>query len=136
MKSIFQISLLLILANFNVTAQYSQGAKDSVQIEIQQLTNEWNNAIINRDSLTLDKILASEYSLNGSVNRAIWINNTQHHLTTDTLEILGQLNIIFYGQAVKSEGTFYWKAAYDGKPKIKAKKSKRYMGEKRMAREK
>jgi hypothetical protein len=48
------------------------------------------------------------------------MNNTQHHLTTDTLEILGQLNIIFYGQAVKSEGTFYWKAAYDDKPKINA----------------
>ena len=123
MKSIIISSLLLILIHFNLKAQYSQGAKDSAQTEIQQLTSEWNKAIINRDSLTLDRILAPEYSLNGSVNRSIWMNNTLHHLTTDTLENLGQLNITFYGQAVKSEGTFYWKAAYDGKPRINAEYS-------------
>ena len=122
MKSIILIAVLLFVINFSVTAQYSQSAKDSAQIEIQQLNNEWNKAIINRDSLTLERILTPEYSLYSSMSgftpRNIWINSTLHHFTTDTLETLGQLKITFYGQAVKSEQTLFWKAAYDGNPKI------------------
>jgi len=118
MKIIFLILLICMSGPFHSNAQFSQGAKDSAQNEILQLTNEWNKAIINRDSLTLDKILAPEYSLNGSVNRSIWMNNTMNHFTTDSLAVLGKLNIVFYGQAVKSEGIFFWKASYDGKPGI------------------
>ena len=112
--------LLLVSINFSAQAQFPQSGKDSAQIEIQQLTEQWNKAIINRDSLSLDKILGPEYSLNGSVNRSLWMNNTLHHLTTDSLEILSPLTITFYGYAVKSEGSFFWKAAYDGKPRINA----------------
>ena len=118
MKNTIIIWLLLILSNYPGQAQYSQGAKDSAQIEILQLTNEWNIAIINRDSTVLNKILAPEYSLNGSVSRDIWMNNTLHHLDTDTLKIVIPLVITFYGQAIKSEGTYFWKASYDGKPRI------------------
>jgi len=52
--------------------------------------------------------LAFDFSLNGSVFRSVWMNNTLHHISTDTLEILGQLNVTFYGQAAKSEGLFFW----------------------------
>src|SRR5664279_2407010 len=113
MKIIILITLTSLLAIFTVRGQYSQGARDSAQKEIGYLTNEWNKAILNRDSLMLEKVLAPEYSLNGSLNRSVWINNTLHHFTTDTLEILGRLNTTFYGNAAKSEGIFYWKAAYD-----------------------
>jgi hypothetical protein len=118
MKNTIIIWLLLILTNYSGQAQYSQGAKDSAQIEILQLTNEWNNAIVTRDSILLNKILGPEYSLNGSVSRDIWMNNTLHHLDTDTLKIVIPLVITFYGQAIKSEGTYFWKASYDGKPRI------------------
>lgn len=102
----------------NNTSRFSQGAKDSAQAEIRQLTNEWNQALINRDSLTLDKILAPEFSLNGSTQRSGWMNNTLHHFTTDSAEILGPLHISFYGQAARSEGILYWKADWDGKPRV------------------
>jgi len=118
MKRIIIILLLLIFVHYSGQAQYSQGAKDSAQSEILQLTNEWNSAIINRDSLLLDKILGPEYSLNGSVSRDIWMNNTMHHLNTDTLKIMSPLVVTFYGQAIKSEGTYFWKASYDGTPRI------------------
>jgi Domain of unknown function (DUF4440) len=118
MKIIVLILLICIAGIFNSNAQFSQGAKDSAQNEILQLTNEWNKAVVTRDSLTLDKILAPEYSLNGSVNRSVWMNNTLHHFTTDSLEVLGKLIIVFYGQVAKSEGRFFWKASYDGKPRI------------------
>jgi hypothetical protein len=110
--------LLLLITTNIVKAQFSQGEKDSAKTEIVQLTSEWNKAIVNRDSLTLDKLLASDFSLNGSVIRSVWMNNTLHHIVTDTLEIIGQLDVTFYGQAAKSEGLFFWKASFDGKPGI------------------
>jgi len=118
MIKILFLLLLLITINFSSKAQFSPGAIDSAKTEIQQLTTEWNKAIITRDSVALDKILAADYSLNGSVARNVWMNNTLHHLATDTLLVLGQLNITFYGQAAKSEGSFFWKASFDGKLRI------------------
>ncbi len=116
MKKIIIIALVFTGVNFKAAAQTSKSNKDTNQIEIQQLTIEWNKAIINRDSLTLDKILSPEYSLNGMINRSVWLNNTMNHITTDTLAIVGQLNITIYDQVAKTEGVFFWKAAFDGKP--------------------
>ena len=118
MKTIIIIGLLLILINCPGKAQFSQGVKDSAQNEILKLTNDWNNAIVNRDSLSLDKILGPEYSLNGMVSREIWMNNTLHHFNTDTLKNISQTVITYYGNAVKCEGSYFWKASYDGKPRI------------------
>jgi len=112
------IVLGMLLITCTAQAQTSQNAADSARTEILQMTSEWNNAIIHRDSLVLDKILAMDYSLNGSVIRSVWMNNTLHHFETDTLKVLGQLHITFYGQAAKSEGRFFWKATFDGKPRI------------------
>ena len=110
----------LIITHSIVVAQFSSGAADSAKAEIMQLTADWNKAIVNRDSLVLDKILAPDYSLNGSVVRSAWMNNTIHHIVTDTLQVISQLNISFYGQAAKSEGMFFWKASFDGVPRIHA----------------
>jgi hypothetical protein len=44
--------------------------EDSIKTEIIKLSQEWNLALINRDSLTLDRILSPEYilsSANGSL---------------------------------------------------------------------
>ena len=123
MNKIIFLLLFFIITNIKAKAQFSQGAKDSAKTEILQLTSEWNKAIINRDSVTLDKILAFDFSLNGSVFRSVWMNKTLHHIVTDTLEILGQLNVTFYGQAAKSEGLFFWKASIDGNPRINGKYS-------------
>jgi Domain of unknown function (DUF4440) len=110
--------LFMVFIVFTIQAQPPRNAADSAQTEILQLTGDWNDAIIHRDSLVLDKILASDYSLNGLVNRAIWMSNTFHHIVTDTLKVIGQLHIIFYGQVAKSEGRYFWKASFDGKPRI------------------
>jgi len=52
------------------------------------------------------------------VTRGPWMNKTIHHFETDTLIMVGPLTITYYGQAAKTEGRFFWKATYDGKPKI------------------
>ena len=56
MKKILLATGLFVGALFSVIAQFSQGAKDSAQIEIRQLTNVWNEAIIHPDSVKLDKM--------------------------------------------------------------------------------
>src|SRR5664279_988623 len=66
-------TLIMLSIVCNVQAQSPRNAADSAQTEILQLTGDWNDAIIKRDSLVLDKILASDYSLNGLVNRAAWM---------------------------------------------------------------
>jgi hypothetical protein len=110
--------LCMVLITCTAQAQLPRNAADSARTEILQMTGEWNDAIVHRDSLALDKILATDYSLNGSVSRAAWMNNTLHHFDTDTLKIVDQLRITFCGQAAKSEGRFFWKATFDGKPRI------------------
>jgi ketosteroid isomerase-like protein len=122
MKYILLIFLLSQL-HLHTAAQFSKGAKDSAILEIRQLTEEWNKAVKDRDSVTLDRLLAPEYTLNGSAQRSGWMDRTLHHFTTDTLVVLGELNISYYGQAAKSEGFFYWKASYDGNPTINAEYS-------------
>ena len=54
MNKIIFLLLFFIITNIKAKAQFSQGAKDSAKTEILQLTSEWNKAIINRDSVTLD----------------------------------------------------------------------------------
>jgi len=53
MKRMILITVLFAGTNVIVLAQayqFSQGAKDSAQIEIQSLTDAWNKAITHRDS--------------------------------------------------------------------------------------
>jgi hypothetical protein len=116
MKKLILITLMFTGVNFKATAQTSKSDNDSTQIEILQLTTEWNKAIVNRDSLTLSKVLSPEFSLNGTIDRSVWLNNTLNHITTDTLAIVSQLNITIYDQVAKTEGVLYWKAEFDGKP--------------------
>lgn len=110
-------SLLLISISLIATAQTSQGAKDSALAEIKQLTNEWNRAIIQHDFASLEKILAAEYTLNGTVSRSGWLANVKRY-TTDSLHYVSDLNITFHGGAAKVQGILYWKRAWDARPVV------------------
>lgn len=117
MKKFFLI-IVLFAGSFSITNAQLKIAEDSAKAEIKQLTIEWNKAIINRDSLALEKILCPDYTLQGSLPRNKWVNNTLHHFLTDSLQIRGEQNIKVYGDAASSEAIFYWKASFDGKPRI------------------
>jgi len=87
--------------------------EDSIQTEIIKLSKEWNLALINRDSLTLDRILSPEYILsssNGSLlSRKEWMNNTLHGLVTDSAAFIGPQKITVYANEAISEGVLHWK---------------------------
>ena len=116
-----KIAFLVILLNIGyqpISNAQITGAEDSAKVEIRQLTHDWNQAIINRDSLVLEKLLDPDYSLQGSLPRNKWINNTLHHFSTEILQVEGEQIIFVFGDAALSQATFYWKAAFDGTPRI------------------
>ncbi len=93
---------------------FGQTAKeDSIKTEIIKLTQEWNLALVNRDSLALDRILAPEYILsssNGSLlPRKEWMHNTLHGLVTDSAAFIGPQRITVYANEAISEGVLHWK---------------------------
>jgi hypothetical protein len=120
MKYAILLTLLCAGTITSVSAQLPQAAIDSARIAIRESTAVWNTAVIQRDSLTLENLLAPNYSLNGMVTRGAWMDNTLHHITTDTLELVGPLEITVYGPMAKSEGTLHWNAGFDANPKRNA----------------
>lgn len=117
MKKIFLFAFLLVGIKLTINAQ-SKGEEDSAKTEIKQLTQEWNKAIINRDSATLVKVMSPDYTINGFFPLQPWMENTLHHYTTDSLEILGDQKITVYDGIASSEAYWYWKASRDGVPKV------------------
>jgi hypothetical protein len=113
------IRSIFLLAIIFVTSQvgHAQANTDEVsKKEILQVNQEWNNAIIRRDSATLEKILAPEFTLNGDLPRSEWMNNTLHRLETSALKNVEEPTITIYGLSAVSTSTIYWKATFDGRP--------------------
>jgi hypothetical protein len=111
----YGLSILLIVGlNAAAKAQYSKGEKDSAFSEIRRLTKMWYKAAKERDSVTLDKLLAPGFTHDGDVRRTVWMDRALHHIKTDTLQNIGEINLDYYGGAVVSKGKVRWKALYDG----------------------
>jgi hypothetical protein len=111
--------LLLMLLAITVTISSAQSNEDDLaKREILQANREWMEAIIKRDSASLDKIVSQEFTLNGGLPRTMWMNNTLHHLTTSSLKHSAEPQISVYGNSAIATSTLYWKAAHDSGQKI------------------
>ena len=108
------LAIVLIGLHATASAQYSKGARDSASREIRTLTAQWYTAAMARDSATLEKLLASDFTLNGDVTRGAWLERVLHHIKMDTLQDVGDIQFAYYGGAVLSKGNVRWKALYDG----------------------
>lgn len=117
MKTITLITFLIMIA-FKADCQVS--AADSAIITIKQLTNQWYAAIKSRDSVVIDRILADDYTVNGSWPKSKWFNNILHHFEMDSFEVVGVPKLSYYDDAILSEGKLYWKGTRDGKPFMNA----------------
>lgn len=117
MKTITLITFLIMIA-FKADCQVS--AADSTVMTIKQLTNQWYAAIKSRDSVAIDRILADDYTVNGSWPKSNWYNNILHHFEMDSFEVVGVPKLSYYDDAVLSEGKLYWKGTRDGKPFMNA----------------
>ena len=87
--------------------------EDSIKTEIRKLSYEWNNALITRDSATLERILSPEFTLSSNsgalLQRKDWMNNTLHGLITDSAAFIGEQKITVYGDEAISEAVLHWK---------------------------
>jgi ketosteroid isomerase-like protein len=111
------LGIFLFAATLMVRAQ-SRSAEDSAIVAIRMLTQVWNKAIIDRDSLTLARVMSPDYTINGTFPLKDWLNNTLHHFTTDSLQTLGEQKITIYGDIASAEAPWYWKASWDGVSKV------------------
>jgi ketosteroid isomerase-like protein len=122
-KFAMRITMSLVfftLVFFISEAQTPATKEDSANAEIKQLTLVWYTAIKNRDSATIERILAPDYTVDGSWPRSNWINNILHHFKIDSFEVAAEPKISNYGDAILSEGLLYWKGTRDDKPFMNA----------------
>ncbi len=110
MTRILLIAVFVLVNNFT----FGQTPKeDSARIEILKLTDEWNQALIKKDSVALDRIVSSDFSLassNGTlVRRDEWMRNSLHFLFTDSAAFIGPQKVTVYGTEAISEGVLHWK---------------------------
>ena len=117
MKTIIFITFFILVA-LKGTCQMT--VADSAIMAIKQLTEQWYAAIKARDSVVIDRILADDYTLNGSWPKSKWFNNILHHFEMDSFEVAAVPICSYYDDAVLSEGKLYWKGTRDGKPFMNA----------------
>lgn len=117
MKTIILISISILIA---CKADCQVSAADSAFMVIKQLTRQWYNAVKARDSVVIDRILADDYTVNGSWPKSKWFNNILHHFEMDSFEVAAVPTLSYYDDAVLSEGKLYWKGTRDGKPFMNA----------------
>ena len=120
MKRFYTVVLFIIVFIAETYSQNPASKADTVFLEINNLTQKWYAAIKNRDSLSLENILAKDYTVNGTWPRDKWMDNIMHHFKMDSFEIAAPAKLTYFGNAVLSEGLLYWKGSNDGNPFMNA----------------
>ncbi len=118
--SCFLLVSCFFLRSFFAGAQVLKTEADTAFYEVRQMTDKWYKAIRERDSATLEQILANEYTVDGTWPRSKWIDNIMHHFKMDSFEVAKEPKMDYFGDAVVSEGVLYWKGTRDGKPFMNA----------------
>ncbi len=101
-------------------AQVLKAEADTAFYEVRQLTDKWYKAIRERDSVTLEQILADNYTVDGTWPRSKWMDNIMHHFKMDSFEVVKEPTMDYFGDAVVSKGILFWKGTRDGKPFMNA----------------
>ena len=117
MKTIILFATAALIA---LKADCQVSTADSAIMTIKQLTSQWYAAVKSRDSAVIDRILADDYTVNGSWPKSKWINNVLHHFEMDSFEVAAAPKFSYYDDAVLSEGKLYWKGTKEGKPFMNA----------------
>jgi hypothetical protein len=110
MRRLQFLTFFLLICNL---ANGQTPKEDSIKTAIIKLSAEWNEALVNRDSATLERILSSDFtlsSLGGSLlPRKEWLTNSLHGLVTDSAAFIGAQKITVYGNEAISEAVLHWK---------------------------
>ena len=114
MKLFFICVLFLSIGGCNQSQENNVTENDLLKLE-----NDWMNAMMKKDSSTLDKIVAPEFTLSGAkqldrpaVPRVTWMKNAMKNMKIDSVHFINsKVNIIDNIAIVKA--SFFWKGAFD-----------------------
>jgi len=87
--------------------------------DIVKLEHSWNNAIRTRDSVALDRLLASDFILaadgktHGAVRRSTWLSATMRPVAFDTLGS-DNINVTMHGDSATATLRTFWRAKIAG----------------------
>ena len=100
---------LLCLLMFAPVVAEAQGTKDkrqpSVEAQLTSLVRQWDEAIVKRDTATLDRLLASEFKFVGGRNKAEYLDSIKTQATDAvTSAVSTDLEVLFYGSTAVVTG--------------------------------
>jgi ketosteroid isomerase-like protein len=117
MKKYLPIPLALYLAGCSVP--FLHKSDQSRADEIVNLEYSWNKAIRTRDSLSLDRLLAPDFTLasdgrtHGGVPRSIWLSATLRPIAFDTLGS-DNIKVSVTGDTARATLHTFWRARVAG----------------------
>ena len=99
----------LCLLMFAPTVAEAQGTKDkrqpSVEEQLTNLVRQWDEAIVKRDTATLDRLLASDFKFVGGRNKAEYLDSIKTQATDAvTSAVSTDLEVLFYGSTAVVTG--------------------------------
>ncbi len=100
---------------------FAQSSNNNQEQQIIQLENKWMNAMMHKDSITLDLIMVANFKLEGlqdlerTVSRATWMMNTMHYLYVGSINFM-KIKVEVNNDAAITRASFFWKASFDKEP--------------------
>ena len=96
------ILCLLFLLMFTPVVAEAQGTKDkrqpSVEEQLTSLVRQWDEAIVKRDTATLDRLLATEFAFVGGLKKAAYLESVKSQAPDAvTSAVSTDLEVLVYG---------------------------------------
>jgi len=99
---------------------FTKSSNNKEEQQIIQLENKWMNAMMHKDSITLNQMMSPDMQLAGkqnferTISRATWIMNTMHHLDVDSVNFT-KIKVQVNDNVGIARSLFFWKGAFDKK---------------------
>jgi ketosteroid isomerase-like protein len=117
------ILCFLCLLMFAPAVAEAQGTKDkrqpSVEEQLTRLVRQWDEAIVKRDTATLDRLLASEFKFVGGRNKAEYLDSIKTQAADAiTSAVSTDLEVLFYGSTAVVTGVDTISGQNKGQPYV------------------
>ena len=115
------ILCLLCLLVFAPVVAEAQGTKDkrqpSVEEHLKGLVRQWDEAIVKRDTATLDRLLATEFAFVGGLKKAAYLESVKSQAPDAvTSAVSTDLEVLFYGSTAVVTGLDTMSGQNKGQP--------------------
>ena len=121
MKRMITIAVIMLAASFLAFGQSNQKSKGKNNVEetLKQIEMDWANAVKNKDTATLDRILADDWvgimPDGKGYAKAVVIANVKSGKATLSSITLDQMTVRVYGNTAVVTGNYVETSTYEGK---------------------